>query len=222
MSVFEGLEAALDEAAQRHYGRRRLRPHLPSALAGAVAVAAAVAAVVLTGASRPQSPPAVPAQELPLTVPAATLARSSALTTAAPQPQTLVEHGALNATAAALEAAVPYPPGASDDYDWAVTPDNPRDMASINFRDDLEGLIDFRAACLWTSFWLYAHGRGDAGALAGATTVLNDVSRWPAMRGAGDGAAYWSTLARHAAAGEPGPLRAAVALNCDSVHVPWR
>ena len=88
-------------------------------------------------------------------------------------------------------------------------------MGSINYRTEVESMVQYRASCLWLRFWVSMYDAGNAGALAAATTVLADVPSWPALRfDRGDGREWWTTLAAQAAARDPGPLRAEVARNC--------
>jgi hypothetical protein len=189
MSTFPQLEEALEAAAHRHYGRRRRRfawrPIVP-----AVAVAAAAAAALLLAPGGAAPPP----QERPAaTVPEQTLARSHALTLAPlpPQTRTPVAHADLPALAADLERSLPYPPGVEDRFDWAATPPGPYDMSSINYREEVEALLEFRAACLWLRYWLT-----DASGRAAAATVLAEVPDWPYQRRAGS---RWGEIAAAAA-----------------------
>jgi hypothetical protein len=190
MSTFPELEAALEAAAYRHYGRRRRR-FAWRALVPAVAVAAAALALVFALPSR-TPPPVQPAQ-----VGEHTLALSHALATA-PDPdrdaRTPVAHDALAAVAAELRRAIPYPPGVEDRFAWERTPPGPYDMASINYREEVQMLLEFRAGCLWARYWLQA---GPAGRAA-AAQVLADVPRWPYRRDGGDGS-QWPQLAQAAA-----------------------
>jgi hypothetical protein len=212
MSTFEELEAALEAAAQRHYGRRRSR--VPRFAGSSLAVACVAVVVVLAATPAPEDPVAgvgVP----PVTVPASTLAVSHALTLAPRATDVRVPHASLAAVAREVSRAVPYPPGMADTFDWAATPDDPQNMSSINYRVEVESLIQYRASCLWVRFWVSMYDAGNAGALAAATRVLADVPSWPALRfDRGDGREWWTTLAAQAAARDPGPLRAEVARNC--------
>ena len=177
MSVFPGLESALDAAAHRRFGRRRSRSWGRWVAAPALAVcAAALVVAVLPGEEEPGgraagTPP-------PVTVPAATLTRSTALTTA-PVPRTgeRIGHADLRAVATEIAARVPYPPGAGESMPWEGTPLSPADMASITDRTTVQFLVEYRAACTWATFWLFAFGEADAPALASATAVLQDRSR---------------------------------------------
>ncbi len=178
MSTFPQLEEALEAAAQRHYGRRRRRfawrPFVPTV---AVAAAAATALLALPARSTP------PAFDRPAaTVPALTLARSHALTRAPspsrPSGRTPVEHADLAAVAAELRRSIPYPPGLQDTFDWAATPPGPYDMSSINYREEVQMLVEFRAGCLWLQYWLAA----DAPGRVAAATVLADFPDWPYQR----------------------------------------
>jgi len=212
VSTFADLEAALDAAAHRHYGRRGSR--VPRFAGVSLAVACVAVAVVLAATPASEDPVAgvgVP----PVTVPASTLAVSHALTLAPRAANTRVPHASLAGVAAEAERAVPYPPGMGDRFDWAATPDDPQNMGSINFRAEVESMVQYRASCLWVRFWVSMYDAGNAGALAAATTVLADVPSWPALRfDRGDGREWWTTLAAQAAARDPGPLRAEVARNC--------
>ncbi len=213
MSTFGELEAALDAAAHRHYGRGR--PRVPPLVYAAVALAAAAVVLVLALTPAPESPVAAVGEPPAVRVPERTLALSHALTLAPRVVDARVPHASLAAVAGSLERLVPYPPGMVDRFDWAATPDDPTDMSSINFRIDVETLVQYRASCLWLRFWVAMYDAGNAGALAAATAVLADVPSWPALRfDRGDGREWWTTLAAQAAARDPGPLRAEVARNC--------
>ena len=102
----------------------------------------------------------------PAAVPARTLVLSHALTLA-PDPNaghaTPVAHAELAAVAADLRRDIPYPPGLEDRFDWAATPPGPYDMASINHREEVQMLLEFRAGCLWLRYWLSADAGGPGG-----------------------------------------------------------
>ncbi len=202
MSTFPQLEDALEAAARRHYGRRRRRfswrPFVP-----AVAVAAAATAAVLTlpHGSSPPAPDRPPAAA----VPALTLARSHALTQvpgpARPIGRTRVAHADLPAVAAEIRRSIPYPPGLEDRFDWAATPPGPYDMSSINFREEVQMMVEFRAGCLWLQFWLAA----DAPGRSAAAAVLADIPEWPYQRNLGGGS-RWPQIAAAAARGDVATL----------------
>ena len=211
MSTFPDLEAALEAAAHRHYGRRRRRLSW-RALAPAVAVAAAAVAILVALPSRTE-PPARAVE--PATVPEHTLVLSHALALA-PDPErgvrTPVAHGELAAVAADLRRDIPYPPGLEDSFDWAKTPPGPSDMASINYREEVQMLVEFRAGCLWLRYWLGA----DPAGRAAAATVLADVPKWPYRRLAGDGS-LWPGIAAAAARGDAAALEEAQRGDCVGV-----
>ena len=179
MTLLPALEAALDEAAHRHYGKRRgfsLRP----LLLPAAAIAACAAAIVLSLPGRADTP----APEPEASVPAATLALSHALAQAPDIPDfrtsaPVIPYAALPAVADAFEDVTPYPPGRRDTFDWLSTAPGPHDMASINFAREVRSLVEWRAACIWLRYWL----DGDAAAREPATVVLGDVPSWPTLRG---------------------------------------
>jgi hypothetical protein len=213
VTTFPELEAALDAAAHRHYRRRR-RFRLP--LGAPVLAVACVAALALFLWPHPV-PEGVPAARAP-GVPAETLALSHALTLA-PATQPLrptvdepIPHAALPAVAAEYERQTPYPPSGRDTFDWAATPDDPHNMASINFRTDVQWLVEFRAACLWMRYWLETEGFPEA--RQASTTVLADIPAWPSFRARGSGA---QEVARQAAVGDAAVVAAAVASDCAQV-----
>ncbi len=148
-------------------------------------------------------------------VPAATLELSRALTLApATQPMRPsvdqpVPHAELPAVAASYERQTPYPPSGRDTFDWAATPADSHDMASINYRVDIQGLVEFRAACLWMRYWLATGGFAEA--RQAAATVLADVPAWPSLRARAGGA---QEVARQAAAGDAAAVAATVASDC--------
>ncbi len=211
MTTFPELEAALDAAAHRHYGPRRHRSWRPLVPAVALALACAVALAVLPRSG--PSPEAGPAQAPG--VPAETLALSHALTLA-PATQPLrpdvdrpVPHAELPAVAAEYERRTPYPPSGRDAFDWAGTSADPHDMEGINYRNDVQGLVEFRAACLWMRYWLA--GEGLPAQRRAAATVLADVAAWPSQRAQ---AGPRRELAEKAAAGNAAAVSATVAGAC--------
>ena len=133
--------------------------------------------------------------------------------TLAPDPErgarTPVAHAELAAVAADLRRAIPYPPGLEDRFDWAATPPGPYDMASINHREEVQMLLEFRAGCLWLRYWLSA----DPAGRAAAATVLADVPKWPHRRLAGDGS-LWPEIAAAAARGDAAALAEAQRGDC--------
>ena len=224
MSVFPGLEDALDAAAHRRFGRRRSRHWARWVAAPALAVcAAALVVAVLPGEEPGGRAAGIPR---PVTVPAATLALSAALT-AAPVPRVgeRVGHAELRAVATEIAARVPYPPGAGESMLWEGTPAGPTDMASINDRATVQFLVEYRAACTWATFWLFAFGEANAPALASATAVLQDVPHWPTQRATLEDkferTAGWNAVAPAAAARDAGPVRAYATANCVEVPTPW-
>jgi hypothetical protein len=209
VTAFPELEAALDAAAHRHY-RRRWR--LPWRAAAPVLALACVAALTLS--LRPDSViEAGPAQ--PAGVTPATLALSHALTLA-PATRSLrpgvdepVPHAQLPVVAAEYEAQTPYPPTGPDTFDWASLPADPHDMGSINYRADIQGLVEFRASCLWLRYWLATQALPEA--QQAATTVLADVPAWPSRR---DRPGNATELARQAAAGNVDAVSDGVRTDC--------
>jgi hypothetical protein len=118
-----------------------------------------------------------------------------------------VAHAELAAVAASYERQMPYPPSGRDSFDWAATPSDPHDMASINYRVDIQGLVEFRAACLWMRYWLASAGA----AQRAAATVLGDIPAWPSVRARASGP---QEVARAAAAGDASAVAATVATDC--------
>jgi hypothetical protein len=207
VTTFPELEAALDAAAHRHYRRRR-RLRFP--LAAPVLAVALVAALVFLLRPAPESGPA----QAP-GVPAATLELSHALTLAPatrplrPNVDQPVPHAELPAVAASYERQTPYPPSGRDSFNWAATTDDPHDMASINYRTDIQWLVEFRAACLWMRYWLATEDLPEA--RRAAATVLADIPAWPSLRAQAGGA---QEVARQAAAGDAAAVAATVASDC--------
>jgi hypothetical protein len=204
MSRLPQLEAQLVAAAATHRAASPWRGRI-----AALAAAATCAAAVLTLTARHSPAPAVPAEP---TVPPATLALSQALV-AAPEPErnVFVAHAELPAVAAALMARTPYPPGLRDGFDWAATPRDPHDMSSINYRDEVQRLVEYRSYCLWLRFWIRSQDVPDA--LAGADTVLAQVPQWPTQR-TDD---YARKIARAAQVGDAATIQHELDLNCRGV-----
>ena len=220
MSVFPALESALDAAAYRRVSRPRSWGGWVAAPALAVCAAALLVALLPADIEQAASAP-------PVVVPAETLARSGALTTAPrPEPRGApVRHAQLRAVAGEIAARVPYPPGAGESMDWEATPPGPSDMASINDRATVQFLVEYRAACTWVTFWLFALASANEPALAGATAVLQDVPRWPTQRATladpYERTAGWNAVAPAAAARDAGPVRVYARGNCAEVPTPW-
>lgn len=227
MSVFPALESALDAAAHRRQVAPRARSWGRWVATPALAVCAAALLVALLPADTELAATAPPVTAPPVTVPAETLALSAALT-AAPRPGMrgeLVQRPRLRATATEIAAHVPYPPGAAESMDWEATPPGPADMASINDRTTVQFLVEYRAACTWATFWLFALTAGNEPALAGATAVLQDIPHWPTQRGAladpYERTQGWNAVAPAAAARDAGPVRTYARANCAEVPSPF-
>jgi hypothetical protein len=210
MTAFPELEAALDAAARRHYRRRRRFGWRFAMPAMAVAVAC-VAALVL--APSPEPVPAPGPAKAP-SVPAATLELSHALTLAPATQRRLrpgidepVPHAELPAIAAEFERQTPYPPSGRDTFNWAASPADPQDMGSINYRNDIQGLVEFRAGCLWLRYWLASEGAERQA----ATAVLADVPDWPSRR---DQPGTARKAAERSAAGDDAAVAAIAAGDC--------
>jgi hypothetical protein len=208
MTTFPELEAALDAAAHRHYRRRwRLRWR------AAVPVLAVAGIAALTLLPRPDAaleggPARAPG------VSEATLALSYALTLAPAMPRRVrpnvdepVPHAELPAVAAEYERQTPYPPTGRDTFDWAATPADPRDMGAVNYRIEIQGLVEFRAGCLWMRYWLASEGP----ARQAATAVLADIPAWPSRRGRPGSS---QDVAEQAAAGNVAAVSETVRTDC--------
>jgi hypothetical protein len=215
MIILPALEAALDEAAHRHYGRRRFHVPWRRVLVPALALGCALAALMtLTGRATG------PAQEQPVgpPVPEATLAQSRALTQAPGIPkftgrEPVIAHADLPAVADAYEDATPYPPEGRDLFDWASTAAGPYDMSSISYAKDVQMLVEWRAACIWLRYWLASEG--DAEARRAAALVLGDVPAWPTRR---ESPGNWADVPALVAAGDVAALDTQNRADCS----PWR
>jgi hypothetical protein len=175
MSRLPQLEAQLVAAA----GGRRSRARRPLLIgAGALAVAACViAALLLAPASEPQRrerPVTVPE-----TVPAATLVEARALAEKPLARSVKIPDDRLPAEAKRFIAQTPYPPGMSDDHDWAKV------KRTINTAVDLQVSVEYRAYCMWLNYWVTGADR------AGASAVLEQVPRWPTQRQKDHHLTYW-------------------------------
>ncbi|MDA0179886.1 hypothetical protein OJ997_06235 [Solirubrobacter phytolaccae] len=228
MTLFPGLEAALDEAAVRRYPRRRPRSWARWVAAPALAVCAVALVVAVMPEERATHPEAA-APPPPVTVAPETLAQSRALVDA-PTPDwrdvdDRLAHAELPGVAAEIAARVPYAPGARESMDWAGTPKSPTDMSSIGSRVAVQFLVEYRAACTWAAFWLWAQQEGNTAALAGATAVLQDIPHWPALRGSLEDpyerTVGWPLNAKAAAAGDVAPVRQYAVANCTAIPSPY-
>jgi hypothetical protein len=236
------LEAA---ARQRHAGRRPARRRLALSVLALATAGAGIALVAtlaprvvargdgrggaVTNAEAAGEPDAAGA---PLVVPGETLARSKVLVAGAgvlpagrEDDRERVPHAELPAVAAEIATRVPYPPETFESMNWASLPADPLAGGSVNFRSDVQFLVEYRAACTWAAFWLFAHQAGAAAALESATAVLQDIPHWPTLRGALDEpyerTVGWPRLARASAAGEVTPVRQYASVNCASVSSPY-
>ena len=214
MSTLPALEAALDEAAHGHYGRRR-RFAWGRILVPAPALACAAAALVTlpgrTGGPARERSVAPP-------VPDATLVLSHALTRAPSLPwftgrEPVIAHARLPAVAEGFENRTPYPPAERDTFDWLSTAPGPASMAKIGYAKDVEGLVEFRAACIWLRFWLARHG--DPLARQAAASVLRDAPSWPSLR---DSPGNWAHVPAQLAAVDVAALSEQNRADC----TPWR
>jgi hypothetical protein len=169
--------------------------------------AAALTALVVVACAAFVSHPARGREAVATPSPPDPVALSHALT-AAPDPVgSRVGHADLPAVAAGFASQTPYPPGASDDFDWSATPSDPRDMAAIDDRAEVQFLVEYRAQCRWLRSWLAT--RSDV-----ALAVLRDVPRWPALRQDADG--QLQADADAAAAGDVAAIQRQVDVNCRS------
>jgi len=225
--------AAAHHHARRPWRRRELRRPALSALALGTAgfTLALVVAPAPFGDHAPAPVAAAPAPA-PLVVPGETLARSKVLVAGAgvlpsgrDDDRAPVPHAQLSAVAAEIATRVPYPPATGESMSWASLPADPQSGGSVNFRSDVQSLVEYRAACTWAAFWLFAHQAGDAAALASATAVLQDVPHWPTLRGALDEpyerTVGWPRVARASAAGDVAPVRQYASVNCTAVPSPY-
>lgn len=227
MSIFPQLEQAIADAARQRYGTTRrtialrtARRLMPAVAACALLVGLAAVVLSLDHAGTDLDVPA-PTQEMPL-VPDATLVASAALTRAPAvrppgadgvRPEPIADRDLIS-VGQEIRAQVPFPPGASDSVDWLKSGS---DMAQIDYRADVQAVMEFRAGCQWLGFWLRAKDAGAHEAASRALTVLADIARWPTMRGARtrDATDRWAELAQLARGGDVAAVRADEARNCD-------
>src|SRR5262249_9140743 len=132
-------------------------------------------------------------------VPPDPVAQSRALAAGSPdESQDVLPHDQLPAVAAEFQAETPYPAGRAGHLDWAATPADPHDMSSINYRSEVQFLVEYRAQCLWLQEWLATRS-------AQSLAVLQDVPRWPALRKDADH--QLRKNADDAAAGDAAPIQ---------------
>lgn len=180
MTVLPQVQQALVEAAaapRKVALRRATRP----VLAFVVVLVAVVVAISSLGPTRQTG--ALP------TVPPESVEQAAAIA-AIPDPtgeSSQSTPGELAAFVRQLQAALPYPPGRTDDDlpkliagQAAVRLGSARDMSQVSTKRDVRLQAEFRAACTWQKFWLAADA--DPGARRAATDVLQSVSRWPSFR----------------------------------------
>ena len=157
MTTFPELEAALDAAAHRHYGAPAPvlgRASPVPALALACALAALMALPVRTGARALQRPRRRGSPRRPLALSHAPWRSApDAPAAAAPRPARL-RTPSCRRSPRRSRSARPTRRGRATASTGSRRPPGRHDMASINFRVDIQGLVEFRAACLWMRYWL--------------------------------------------------------------------
>jgi len=115
--------------------------------------------------------------------------------------------------AEAIEARTPYPPGMSDDFDWATY--RPDGEAAGEMSGSIQMLIEYRAGCLWQRTWLHAVERNDHSAQHEALLILRQIPDWPGIRGdRGTGCQHAEQIAASATAGDRRAVVANINLNC--------
>ena len=124
----------------------------------------------------------------------------------------VIPHADLPAVADGFEDRTPYPPQERDSFDWLSTATGPTNMASVNYAKDVQGLVEFRAACIWLRFWLASESASEA--REGAARVLADAPAWPSLR-AHPG--NWADVPAQIAAGNLDALNAQNRADC----TPW-
>jgi hypothetical protein len=117
---------------------------------------------------------------------------------ARPEPLSVTEARAYGAQ---LAKSIPLPPlGTFDDLHWAG--------AGGMAKSDIEGVMEFHAACAWYQYVLAAGGVGD-----NAAKVLDAIGKWPTFR-ANPRGAMASSLASAAVNGDTATLSSYVDVNC--------
>jgi hypothetical protein len=117
-----------------------------------------------------------------------------------------------------LGAGVPLPPGSSLDQIAArMLPD------FSGAESTMTAIIEFNAACRWTTYWLDSNARGDAVAEADAQSHLDGLAgRTALFAGDADGgvAGMWRNIAAAARAGNPAGVNdAGYRVNCTDVSL---
>jgi hypothetical protein len=200
MTRLPQLEAQLVTAAGRQ--SRSRRPLLLAAGALAVAACVLVAALLLAPDSRPREQPV----QAPETVPAQTLVKARALREQPRLKSEALPVAELGAFAERQMAQIPYPPGLSDHFNWAARHD-------IKRTDEIQGLAQYRAYCLWMQYWLRGADR------AGASAVIATIPRWPGQRQENGYETYWQRKLQTAVrTGDVATVRQEVVTNCDQVR----
>jgi hypothetical protein len=226
MTRLPEIEHELVAAAARRYGRSRrasliahrwtsgVRPGRVAVIAMVVLVTLVVA-VYSAGtpfdeheAARPNADADVPAAALRLSreLTRAPAAPPSGRLDAAELHENRIARGQVPVVAQEIQRRIPYPPGRNDTYDWEKRPPDPTGMASLDFRNDVQALIEYRASCIWLDYWLQTQH-------ASATAVLSDIPQWPTFR-TGETAKHHEQLAAAARAGTAAPIRREVQANC--------
>jgi hypothetical protein len=131
-------------------------------------------------------------------------------------PRVAVSAANVSEVVSRLGANVPLPPGVSL-ADIAENLLTDSDMAEST----MAAMIEYNAACRWTTYWLDSNTRGDAAAKADAQSHLDALPNRPALFvGDADGgvANMWRNIAAAARAGNPAAVNdAGYRVNCTDV-----
>jgi hypothetical protein len=135
-----------------------------------------------------------------------------------PGPRVSATSGEMAALVSRLGAGVPLPPGTSLDQIAArMLPD------FSGAESTMTAMIEFNAACRWTTYWLDSYANGDAAAKADAQSHLDGLAGRPALfAGDADGgvAGMWRNIAAAARAGNPAAVNdAGYRVNCTDVSL---
>jgi hypothetical protein len=135
-----------------------------------------------------------------------------------PGPRVSATSGEMAALVSRLGAGVPLPPGSSLDQIAArMLPD------FSGAESTMTAMIEFNAACRWTTYWLDSYAKGDAAAKTDAESHLDGLAgRTALFDGDKDGgvAGMWRNIATAARAGNPAAVNdAGYRVNCTDVSL---
>lgn len=213
MNIIPELRQDLVAAASRTVGpepaaessRRRSRRlfGLPLVLVATVGVAGAATAtgLVVSQATKEQSQ---------------ALTKAPELTAERPGPAASVGADLEQATKDAKQR-IPYPPGSSDSFNSKGHTRGATLGSGEETARETGFVVEYRAACLWRTYFVQSVESGNTRAQADALAILKQVPSWPATRSLASEVAMQKKFAAAAESGDVDALRQDIAINCKNI-----